>query len=133
MLVWAAGHKKPTEAQIQLVELVRFFMEVNIHQHATYFVDSLWDYTAVVRVTAIITLPTGRAPHSVCACCPGLGLCDQPAAGREGWYCADRAGRGHTHRDPVLCRVPGSGSWDSSCQDQGQGLHQLRDAVRSWQ
>lgn len=46
------GHKKPTEAQIQLVELVRFFLEVNIHQHATYFVDSLWDYTSVIRVSS---------------------------------------------------------------------------------
>ena len=38
------------DAQIKLVELVRFFMEVNIHQHATYFVDSLWDNTDVLRV-----------------------------------------------------------------------------------
>ena len=44
------GHKKPVDAQIKLVELVRFFMEVNIHQHATYFVDSLWDNTDVLRV-----------------------------------------------------------------------------------
>ncbi|CAI7999749.1 Cohesin subunit SA-2 [Geodia barretti] len=43
------GHKKPVDAQIKLVELVRFFMEVNIHQHATYFVDSLWDNTDVLR------------------------------------------------------------------------------------
>ena len=38
------------DAQIKLVELVRFFMEVNIHQHATYFVDSLWDNSDVLRV-----------------------------------------------------------------------------------
>ena len=44
------GHKKPVDAQIKLVELVRFFMEVNIHQHATYFVDSLWDNSDVLRV-----------------------------------------------------------------------------------
>lgn len=47
------GHKKPTEAQIQLVELVRFFLEVNIHQHATYFVDSLWDYASVIKVLCV--------------------------------------------------------------------------------
>ena len=44
-----AGHKKPTDAQIQLVEVVRFFLEVNIHQHATYFVDSLWEHTSVIK------------------------------------------------------------------------------------
>lgn len=48
------GHKKPTEAQIQLVELVRFFLEVNIHQHATYFVDSLWDYASVIKVSTYV-------------------------------------------------------------------------------
>ena len=54
------GHKKPTDAQIQLVEVVRFFLEVNIHQHATYFVDSLWDHTNVIKA--------GSLAACVCVC-----------------------------------------------------------------
>ena len=44
------GRKKPTDSQIMLRELVRFFLDVKIHEHATYFVDSLWDHTDVLRV-----------------------------------------------------------------------------------
>lgn len=47
------GHKKPTDAQIKLRELVRFFLEVKIHHHAEYIVDSLWDHTAVLQVNSI--------------------------------------------------------------------------------
>ncbi|KAL5476327.1 hypothetical protein EMCRGX_G026256 [Ephydatia muelleri] len=43
------GRKKPTEHQIMLMELVRFYVDVKIHEHATYFVDSLWEYTDVLR------------------------------------------------------------------------------------
>ncbi len=45
-----AGRKKPTDGQIMLRELVRFFIDVKIHDHATYYVDSLWDYAAVLKV-----------------------------------------------------------------------------------
>lgn len=47
------GHKKPTDAQIKLRELVRFFLEVKIHNHAEYIVDSLWDHTPVLQVNTI--------------------------------------------------------------------------------
>ena len=38
-----------------LRELVRFFLDVKIHEHATYFVDSLWDYTEVLKVCKAVT------------------------------------------------------------------------------
>lgn len=44
------GHKRATDSQIMLRELVRFFLEVKVHDHATYFVDSLWDHTDVLKV-----------------------------------------------------------------------------------
>ncbi len=44
------GHRKPTEEEIKLNELVKFFVEVKIHDHANYFVDSLWDHTDVLQV-----------------------------------------------------------------------------------
>ena len=44
------GHKKPTDAQIKLRELVRFFLEAKIHEHAVYMVDSLWQHTEVLQV-----------------------------------------------------------------------------------
>lgn len=44
-----AGKKKASDGEIQLVELVRFFCEVKIHDHAFYFVDSLWDYCEVLH------------------------------------------------------------------------------------
>ncbi len=45
-----AGRRKPTEEEIKLNELVKFFVEVKIHDHANYFVDSLWDHTDVLQV-----------------------------------------------------------------------------------
>lgn len=50
-----AGRKQPTDGQIMLRELVRFFLDVKIHEHATYFVDSLWDYTEVLKVCKAVT------------------------------------------------------------------------------
>ena len=44
-----AGKKKPSDGEIQLMELVRFFCEVKIHDHAHYFVDSLWEHTEVLH------------------------------------------------------------------------------------
>ena len=44
------GCKKPTDGQIKLTELIKFFSEVKIHDHANYFVDSLWDHTEVMQV-----------------------------------------------------------------------------------
>ena len=64
MRVYLLGHKKPTEAQIQLVELVRFFLEVNIHQHATYFVDSLWDYAPVLKASCMCVSPCPATQQS---------------------------------------------------------------------
>ena len=48
------GRKKPTDHQIMLMELVRFYVDVKIHEHATYFVDSLWEYTDVLRVRVVV-------------------------------------------------------------------------------
>lgn len=33
-----------------LNELIKFFVEVKIHDHANYFVDSFWDYADVLQV-----------------------------------------------------------------------------------
>ena len=38
-----------------LLELVRFFSDVKIHDHATYFVDSLWENTDVLRVRVALS------------------------------------------------------------------------------
>lgn len=43
------GKKKPSDGEIQLMELVRFFCEVKIHEHAHYFVDSLWECCEVLH------------------------------------------------------------------------------------
>ena len=61
------GERRPSEAHIVLKELLRFFTEakvrihvnvnntyvshyLQIHEHAPYFVDALWDYTPVLKV-----------------------------------------------------------------------------------
>ena len=44
------GHKKPTDAHIKIRELLRFFLEVRIHNHTEYIVDSLWEHTDVLQV-----------------------------------------------------------------------------------
>ena len=55
-----AGKKKPSDGEIQLMELVRFFCEVKIHDHAHYFVDSLWEHTEVLHDwEAMNTTPVG--------------------------------------------------------------------------
>ena len=46
-----SGCKKPTDGQIKMTELIKFFSEVKIHDHASYFVDSLWDHTEVLQVS----------------------------------------------------------------------------------
>lgn len=43
------GERRPSEAHIILKELLRFFTEAKIHEHAPYFVDALWDYTPVLK------------------------------------------------------------------------------------
>jgi len=58
-----AGRKQPTDGQIMLRELVRFFLDVKIHEHATYFVDSLWDYTDVLKVCKAVTI-TFQSHHN---------------------------------------------------------------------
>ena len=45
-----SGCKRPSDNQIMLRELVRFFLEVKVHEHAAYFVDSLWEHTDVLKV-----------------------------------------------------------------------------------
>ncbi len=50
------GHRKLTDREIMLNELVKFFIEVKIHDHSNYFVDSLWDYTDVLQVSACVCL-----------------------------------------------------------------------------
>ena len=49
------GHRKLTDGEIMLNELVKFFVEVKIHDHSNYFVDSLWDYTDVLQVSTCNT------------------------------------------------------------------------------
>lgn len=44
------GRKKPSDGQIMLRELVRFFLEAAVHQHAIYLVDSLWEDAPVLKV-----------------------------------------------------------------------------------
>ena len=44
------GKKKATDAQIMLKEIVHFFIDANVHHHAVYLVDSLWDHATVLRV-----------------------------------------------------------------------------------
>ena len=52
---YCLGCKKPTDGQIKLTELIKFFLEVKIHDHANYFVDSLWDHTEVLQVRLVNT------------------------------------------------------------------------------
>ncbi len=49
------GKKKPTDSEIKFMELVRFFCEVKVHDHAHYFVDSLWDHCEVLQDWPSIT------------------------------------------------------------------------------
>ena len=49
------GKKKPSDSEIKLMELVRFFCEVKVHDHAHYFVDSLWDHCEVLQDWASIS------------------------------------------------------------------------------
>lgn len=49
-----AGHTKPSDSQIMLTELIKFFVEVKIHDHASYFVDSFWEYTDVLEVSVVV-------------------------------------------------------------------------------
>ena len=59
-IVWCllvVGCKKPTDGQIKLTELIKFFSEVKIHDHANYFVDSLWDHTEVLQVSGAVLMP----------------------------------------------------------------------------
>lgn len=73
------GRKKPTDSQIMLRELVRFFLDVKIHEHATYFVDSLWDHTDVLRVNigkftfflnkVLSVCASSRIGRPWCPCC----------------------------------------------------------------
>lgn len=50
-----SGKKKPSDSEIQLMELVRFFCEVKVHDHAHYFVDSLWEHCDVLQDWAAMT------------------------------------------------------------------------------
>jgi hypothetical protein len=43
------GHQQMSDSHIKLKELVRFFLEVKIHQHAHYIVDSLWEHADVLQ------------------------------------------------------------------------------------
>ncbi len=62
------GRKKPTDAQIKIKELVRFFMEANIHEHTIYLVDSLWDHTDVLQVCIYDIVHVVRAITTVPLC-----------------------------------------------------------------
>lgn len=46
----AKGKKKPTVSQIKLKEIVHFFVDAKLHQHAVYLVDSMWDHASVLKV-----------------------------------------------------------------------------------
>jgi hypothetical protein len=51
------GKTKPTENELKLKELIRYFVESNIHEHGIFFVDSLWKATDAIRDwTAMISL-----------------------------------------------------------------------------
>ena len=50
-----SGRKKPSDCEIQMMELVRFFCEVKVHDHAHYFVDSLWEHCEVLQDWTAIT------------------------------------------------------------------------------
>lgn len=72
-----------------LVELVRFFSDVKIHDHATYFVDSLWEYTDVLRVSVRMPHSRSSAGTPGCSLPTGLGSNDVAPAGRQMWHRPD--------------------------------------------
>ena len=63
----ARKRRKPTDKEIMVVELIRFFIESKVHDHAIYFADSLWDYVPVLKVCVCVCVCV-RVCVCVCAC-----------------------------------------------------------------